>query len=101
MRFDANPGFEREIQADPDYQAGITRVAEEARTVVEQLTHHIMPRYRTRMIRLVREGGETFVVNTNYGGHLDEWGSIHNPPYAPMRRGIRAAGLRLDESPKP
>lgn len=36
------------------------------------------------------------VGNTDYFAHLVEWGSVNNPPYAPLRRGVRAAGLRLE-----
>lgn len=41
------------------------------------------------------------VGNTDFAAHLVEWGSVNNPPYAPLRRGARAAGLRLDEHPPP
>ena len=101
MRFQENPAFSREIQADPHYQAGMTRIAEEASAIVERLAHHIMPRDYTDMIKVLHRGPEIFIVNTNFGGHLDEFGSKNNPPYAPMRRGIRASGLRLDEANKP
>lgn len=38
------------------------------------------------------------VANTNYGAAIEEWGSVTSPPYAPLRRGARAAGLNLHES---
>jgi len=40
------------------------------------------------------------VINTDPFFHLVEWGSVNNPPYAPLRRGVTAAGLRLDEDVK-
>lgn len=36
------------------------------------------------------------VINTDFFFHLIEWGSVNNPAYAPMRRGVRRAGLRLE-----
>lgn len=33
--------------------------------------------------------------------HLAEYGSINNPAYAPLRRGVIAAGLRFEPSPAP
>lgn len=33
-------------------------------------------------------------------GHLVEWGSINNPPYAPLRRGAERAGFRVKPAPK-
>lgn len=41
------------------------------------------------------------VGNRDFAAHLIEWGSVNNPPWAPLRRGVRAAGLRLDEDGKP
>jgi hypothetical protein len=37
-------------------------------------------------------------VGTNdFAGHIIEWGSVKTPAMAPIRRGVLAAGLRLDE----
>lgn len=37
-------------------------------------------------------------VGTNdFAGHIIEWGSVKTPAQAPIRRGVLAAGLRLDE----
>lgn len=47
--------------------------------------------------KLRRRGAR--VMATDPFGHLVEWGSANNPPYAPLRRGVLAAGLRLDEAP--
>lgn len=35
------------------------------------------------------------VGNTDIAAHLIEFGSVNNPPFAPLRRGTTAAGLRL------
>jgi hypothetical protein len=40
------------------------------------------------------------VGNNDFAAHWVEWGSANNPPWAPLRRGVRAAGLRLEEQPK-
>lgn len=37
------------------------------------------------------------VGNADFAAHWVEWGSINNPPYAPLRTGVIAAGLRLAE----
>lgn len=41
------------------------------------------------------------VATTDFAGHMVEWGSKNNPPYAVLRRAARAAGLKLREVPKP
>lgn len=41
------------------------------------------------------------VGNTDVAAHLIEYGSVNNPPYAPLRRGVSAAGLRFVDSDEP
>lgn len=41
------------------------------------------------------------VATTDFAGHMVEWGSVNNAPYAVLRRAARSAGLRLREVPKP
>ena len=33
--------------------------------------------------------------------HIVEWGSVKSAPYAPLRRGVIAAGFRFEPSPAP
>lgn len=55
-----------------------------------------------RLAQLVGTTRTIFAVaTTDFAGHLVEWGSKNNRPYAVLRRAARAAGLRLRESPKP
>ena len=45
---------------------------------------------------LVLTNGPNFAVsNVGPFGHLDEWGSVNNPPYAPLRRAVEASGLEF------
>lgn len=66
---------------------------------VKSLKHRIMPRTRGAGSVVVNEvDGQIVLGNTDYGAHLDEFGSRNNPAYQPLRRGIRAAGFRFEES---
>lgn len=40
------------------------------------------------------------VYSTDPFAHLVEFGSIHNPPYAPLRRAVMRLGLKLRLYPK-
>lgn len=42
-------------------------------------------------------GATVTVTSTDPDAHIIEWGSVNNPPYAPIRKAIRALGLRLRE----
>lgn len=73
--------------------------AEQSAEEIREVKHRIMPRTRGRGSVVVREvDGEIVVGNTDRGAHLDEFGSRNNPAYQPLRRGIRAAGFRFEES---
>lgn len=102
--FIPSPDLDAEMAKDPEYQAGLEAKAEEVKAKVEAFARAAgapwMPRDGHEVIEVeVAEDGAVFVTNTDYAGHLQEWGSIRNPPHAPLRRGASAAGLDVDESP--
>lgn len=55
--------------------------------------------YRRRFV-VVEDDGKVSVGNTDIAAHLIEWGSSKNPPHAPLRRGVEAAGLQLQGEEK-
>ena len=57
----------------------------------DTIDRYVITEYPTRMR----------VGNTDPFFHLTEFGSVNNPTYAPLRRGVRRAGLRLEEDDKP
>ena len=44
------------------------------------------------------DSDEVAVVNTDYGGHLLEWGARTTAAHAPLRSAVRAAGLHFREA---
>lgn len=48
-----------------------------------------------RSIAITYDGGVYRVGGFDPFFHLIEFGSIHNPAYAPLRRGVIGAGLKL------
>ncbi len=102
MTFVPRPGFEDDIRAGDDYRAGMLAIAQQAAQTVETFARQArapwMPRTGARAV-IVAEPTRTGarIVNTDHAGHLQEWGSRNNPPHAPLRRGVRAAGLKLEE----
>lgn len=93
--FTPNPGFIADLM---DETADV--VAEQAQVAADEankLRHRIMPKRKRNAIVVVKEAPDVFIVNTDKGGHLDEWGSKNNPPYAPLRTGTRNAGFDLTE----
>jgi len=94
--FRPNPKLAEELEAGDEAKAALVDAAEDAAKHVRG--HRIMQRKDARPIEVDDSGDTPRVVNTDHGAHFDEWGSVNNPPYAPLRTGVRAAGLRLDES---
>ena len=96
-RLRRNPLFEQQLRRQPGYLAAVAAAAEAARLQTERFAGRPwMPRPgEAEQVEVVVEGGEVFLVNHDYAAHLKEYGSKNNPPTAPLRRGVQAAGLRL------
>lgn len=94
--FRPNPRLVEELEGQQETKDALVEAAEGAAKQVR--AHQIMRRKDAQPIEVDDSGETPRLVNTDHGAHLDEWGSANNPPYAPLRTGVRAAGLRLDES---
>lgn len=77
------------------------QVEAEVKPRVEQMARQArapwMPRGGPQIV-VGQDGDDIVVENTDYGAHLQEFGSVNNAAHAPLRRGARAAGLRLTDS---
>ena len=93
-----NPNFINELAKETPQVEQLTEAAESSAKEAEKIRHHIMPQQRDPAIEVEHDGFKVLLVNTDYGGHLDEWGSSKNPPYAPLRNGVRNAGYPLEET---
>lgn len=53
--------------------------------------------------RFVKRAFQTFgtVGSKDVAAHLIEFGSVNNPPYAPLRKGVDEAGLRFADPHAP
>lgn len=91
--FRRNAAFERELRAQPEFVAGMR----ERTTLATAAIRDAAPRVTGYYIRHVRPDGTRIRIG-DFAWHLVEYGSVNNPPYAPIRRGLRAAGLRFDDS---
>lgn len=96
--FRRNPLLEKQLEAEMKALGILRPHAGAAAAKAETFTRHAMPRSATRRVVVGVVDGEVAVINTNFGGHLEEWGLARTPVYAPLRRGVRAAGLKLRES---
>ena len=101
LPFVANKDFAEEMGSEEQARKGIAEMAQPAATQAQALAHDIMAdKYASPQIEVVDDGEHVYLVNHAHGAHLDEFGSVNNPPYAPLRRGAMAAGLRIEETPK-
>lgn len=101
-RFRANPRLREQIERQAAYQAGLAKLAESARDHAARFADAAgapwMRRGRQDTVVVDKSGDQVRLVNTDYAGHLQEWGGRNNPPHAPLRRGVRAAGLDLRDN---
>lgn len=101
--FFPNPGFSTELLKEPDAIKGLKDAGEGIKRIADPMVRSAggpwMPNKDGKeTIEVVEVDGDVYVSNTDHGGHLIEWGSVNNPPHAPLRRAAMAAGTRLDES---
>lgn len=107
-RFKRNPLLEQQLRAAPKFRGAMREVA---RIVAENVREaapvgdsgDYAKSIRTldaRSSNVRNAGGIARVESTDPFAHLVEFGSAKNPAYAPLRRGVRAAGLDLKEDPK-
>lgn len=96
--FVPNPHFITELMSENPYRQAMREAAQQAADEANRTQHYIMPaRGGKADVRVEEIDGDTYIVNHNHGGHIDEWGSKNNPPYAPLRTGVRRAGFDLTE----
>ncbi len=99
MPFIPNPDFLRELAEEPGYRDALRQQAEGVRSQVRLIAPIESGDYRDSIVVTEDEQG-VYVGSTDFAAHIVEWGSANNPPYAPLRRGVTGAGLRLREEPK-
>lgn len=97
--FRPSPHFEHALKGQREHRAALREAASAVKSRAIAFAPHRTGAYRDWFV-IVHEDGEVRLGNTDFGGHWVEWGSANNPPYAPLRRAVRAAGLRLEETPK-
>lgn len=100
-RFVANKSFEREMARERPMIAALYRGAKD----VERASRSLAVQHREsgsylKGFRVTVNGGQVLIGNNDFAAHIIEWGAANQPPQAILRRGARAAGLRLDETTK-
>ena len=103
--FSVNPSFETEIRREAEFRIAMLDAATSAKGYANAFARGFhapwMPRRGHQVVEVQQDGGETYLVNTDWAGVFEEFGGKNNPPHAPLRRGVRAAGLELRESARP
>lgn len=94
--FIPNPLFDVQQKLDPEYLDGLMEHAKGLADTVKSKAPVATGDY-VRSIRALRTLTSVTVGTNDFAGHIVEWGSINSPAYAPIRRGVLAAGLRLEE----
>lgn len=96
--FTPNPKFLGELAADPASR----RVMEGfANTALEFARLESPSKTFSDRLGVEVNGDEVALVSNWSLWSIIEFGSVNNPPYAPMRRGLEAAGLQLTDDGGP
>lgn len=97
VTFKPNRNLQRDLERQAAYQAMLERKAKNAERFAIAASPDLTGGYKRRFTVTVVDG-RVLLGNTDIAAHLIEFGSINNVPHAPLRRGVRAAGLRLIET---
>jgi hypothetical protein len=101
VRFTPNPAGIVDLMTDPGMKllvVGATAaVRDEAEAGSPRRTGHFATSFTTE-VETTATGPVGTLGNSDVGAAAIEFGSVNNPPYAPIRRAVRATGLRLQDS---
>jgi hypothetical protein len=98
MAFKPNRNLVSELKRGPEFQALLDEAARAVMTAAERESPIGFSEDYIHGFRLTKTPTTRRVGNTDFAAHLVEWGSVNNPAYSPLRRGVRAVGLRFDEA---
>lgn len=96
--FKPNRGLVSELKRSPEIQAVLDQAAESVKSAAERETPIGATEDTIHAYKITRTATSRSVGNTDPFFHLTEYGSVNNPAYAPLRRGVHAAGLRFEEA---
>src|SRR5688572_12693827 len=93
MAFRPRKTFERELRQQPQYKAAMADRAEVLGHVIEAAAP-----YKTGyFVRRVNPRGNKVYLR-DFFWFLVEYGSVNNPVYAPVRKSVRALGMRFEDA---
>ena len=90
--FQPNPELKRELGRDPRVRQILNGHAEEALTAAQAIAAGFRNTGAYEQSLAVR--GAT-LLTTDFAGHMVEFGSVNNPPYAPLRRAAEQVGAKV------
>ena len=91
-----NKLFPQEMALDREYIDALYEQAQLTANVIKAVAPVDSGSYKNS-IRAQKTLTSVTVGTNDFAGHIIEWGSVKTPAMAPIRRGVLAAGLRLDE----
>ena len=93
--FSLNPHLAEQLAHDPEWQAYALEKAQEAVEAIRGLQRHGGLFGRDTTFKAVRsfDGASPAIVVSGSTWHLEEFGTPTTPPFAPIRRGMEAAGM--------
>lgn len=94
--FRTNPNLSRDISSEAGYKEALAVAAKPAEAAAKSFAPVRTGAYRDS-IRVVIDSKGVRLDASDFKSHWVEWGSVNQPPSAPLRRGVRAAGLRFKE----
>lgn len=89
MKYVPNPAFEAELKREQGVRDELGRRARSAQRAAQTIGLSLggTGAYARSVF-----ADDNRLLTTDPAGHIIEWGSINNPPYAPLRRAVETVG---------
>lgn len=95
MTYIPNPAFEEQLAADPRVKAVLNAYARRAGTYAVAVGRSIAD---TGDYARSIEVEDNRVATTDPAGHIIEWGSSRNRPFAPLRKAAEQTGATYEDA---
>lgn len=102
-RYVPKPGIEEELASSLGMRNLMDDTTRPVAAAVRQSSPRRSGRYRrsiTTGVTLEDDGWHGRVGSTDFAWHMVEYGSVNNPTYAPLRRGLEKTLRRTRQTPK-
>jgi hypothetical protein len=101
VRFSWVPGWPEEVVHQAQALAVLRQAADDAKEAIDAAVPVVTGSYKAHFdlgLKVSAEGDHARIDIGEPRWHIIEHGSVNNPPYAPISKGVEATGMRFQRT---